>query len=162
MALRIAWFKVHYPQAYYAAYFTVRGDGFDAATMLVDRTPAGRKSRKSRIWTTPPPRIQESQTALELVLEMNMRGIHFLPVDLYKSDVRKFLIEDGNLRCPFTSLGGLGESAALTIAAAREQARFLSVEDLKERGKVGTGVIDLLRAHGTLEGLSETSQISMF
>ena len=93
---------------------------------------------------------------------MNMRGIRFLPVDLYKSDVRKFKIEDGSLRCPFTSLGGLGESAALTIAAARDQGPFLSVEDLKERGKVGNGVVELLRAHGSLEGLSETSQISMF
>ena len=91
-----------------------------------------------------------------------MRGFRFLPVDLYKSDVRKFLIEDGALRCPFTSLGGLGESAALPIVAAREQAPFLSVEDLKERGKVGSSVIELLRTHGSLEGLSETSQISMF
>ena len=162
MALRIAWFKVHYPQAYYAAYFTVRGDGFDAATMLVDPDTCRAKIKEIKNMDNASAKDKESQTALELVLEMNMRGIHFLPVDLYKSDVRKFLIEDGNLRCPFTSLGGLGESAALTIAAAREQARFLSVEDLKERGKVGTGVIDLLRAHGTLEGLSETSQISMF
>ena len=153
---------MHYPQAYYAAYFTVRGDGFDAATMLVDPDTCRAKIKEIKNMDNASAKDKESQTALELVLEMNMRGIHFLPVDLYKSDVRKFLIEDGNLRCPFTSLGGLGESAALTIAAAREQARFLSVEDLKERGKVGTGVIDLLRAHGTLEGLSETSQISMF
>ena len=76
--------------------------------------------------------------------------------------MRKFLIEDGNLRCPITSLGGLGESAAVTIAAARDQAPFLSIEDLKDRGKVGNGVVDLLRTHGALEGLNETSQISMF
>jgi DNA polymerase-3 subunit alpha (Gram-positive type) len=105
---------------------------------------------------------KDAQTALELVLEMNMRGIHFLPVDLYKSDVKRFLMEGGDLRCPFISLGGLGESAAIPIVAAREQGPFLSVEDLKERGKVGNGVIDLLRTHGSLEGLSETSQISMF
>ena len=162
MALRIAWFKVHYPQAYYAAYFTVRGDGFDAATMLVDPDTCRAKIREIKAMDNATAKDKDAQTALEIVLEMNMRGIRFLPVDLYKSDVRKFLIEDGNLRCPFTSLGGLGESAAVTIAAARDQAPFLSIEDLKDRGKVGNGVVDLLRTHGALEGLNETSQISMF
>ena len=162
MALRIAWFKVHHPLAYYAAYFTVRGDGFDAATMLVDPETCRAKIREIKAMDDATAKDKEAQTALELVLEMNMRGIHFLPVDLYKSDVKKFLIEDGALRCPFTSLGGLGEAAAIPIVAAREQAPFLSIEDLKERGKVGNGVIDLLRTHGALEGLSETSQISMF
>ena len=162
MALRIAWFKVHHPLAYYAAYFTVRGDGFDAATMILDPDACRQKIRDIKAMDNATAKDKDAQTALEIVLEMNMRGFRFLPVDLYKSDVRKFRIEDGNLRCPFTSLGGLGEAAAVTIAAAREQAPFLSVEDLKERGKVGNGVVDLLRAHGSLEGLAETSQVSMF
>lgn len=91
-----------------------------------------------------------------------MRGFKFLPCDLYKSDVRRFLIEDGGLRCPFISLGGLGLAAAENIAREREKAPFLSVEDLKDRAKVPSSVIELLRAHGTLESLSETSQVSMF
>ena len=105
---------------------------------------------------------KEAMTSLELVLEMNMRGIKFLPVDLYKSQVSRFVIEDGNLRCPFTSLGGLGESAALPIIAAREERPFISVEDLQERAHVSNSVVELLRAQGALEGLSETSQVSMF
>ena len=107
-------------------------------------------------------RDKDIATCLELVLEMNLRGIRFLPVDLYRSDVRRFRIEDGNIRCPFISLPGLGESAAAQIAEARDERPFLSIEDLKNRGKAGSAVIEILRAHGALEGLTETNQISMF
>ena len=93
---------------------------------------------------------------------MNLRGIRFLPVNLYRSDVRRFLIEDGNIRCPFISLPGLGESAAQQIAEARKDGMFLSIEDLKNRGRAGSAVIDMLRSHGALEGMTETNQISMF
>ncbi len=163
MALRVAWFKLHYPAAYYAAYFTVRGDGFDASTMLIDPDTCRERIRAIRdADTKASAREKEQVTALELVLEMRMRGLRFLPVDLYRSDVKKFLIEDGNLRCPFTSLPGLGEAAAIPIAEARRAGPFLSVEDLQQRAHVGSGITDLLQAHGSLQGLSATSQISMF
>ena len=162
MALRVAWFKVHHPLAYYCAYFTVRGDGFDATTMILSPDAARKKINEIRTMDKPTARDKDTATCLELVLEMNLRGIKFLPVDLYKSDVRRFLIEDGNIRCPFISLPGLGESVAVTIAEAREEGQFLSVEDLKKRGKAGSAVVDMLRAHGALDGLTETNQISMF
>ena len=162
MSLRVAWFKLHEPLAYYCAYFTVRGDGFDAGTMILSPDTCREKLREIRDMDKPTAKDKEIATCLELVLEMNMRGIRFLPVDLYRSDVSRFRIEDGNIRCPFTSLSGLGESAAIPIVQAREQAPFLSIEDLKIRGKVGNGLIEMLRAHGALEGLSETSQVSMF
>jgi len=162
MALRVAWFKVHQPLAYYCAYFTVRGDGFDATTMILSPDAARKKINEIRTMDKPTARDKDTATCLELVLEMNLRGIKFLPVDLYKSDVRRFLIEDGNIRCPFISLPGLGESVAVTIAEAREEGQFLSVEDLKKRGKAGSAVVDMLRAHGALDGMTETNQISMF
>ena len=162
MSLRVAWYKLHFPSAYYCAYFTVRGDGFDAATMLLDPDTCRARIREIRNMDKPSAKDKEQQTSLELVLEMNMRGIRFLPVDLYKSDISHFRIEGGNLRCPFTSLGGLGESVAVSIVSAREQAPFVSIEDLSQRGHVGSSIIELLRQHGTLEGLDETSQISMF
>ena len=149
--------------AYYASYFTVRADGFDAATMLVDPETCRAKIREIKNMDNATAKDKDAQTALELVLEMNMRGIHFLPVDLYKSDARKFLIEDGAIRCPFTSLGGLGESlprCPLWRPGSRGPSSL--IEDLKERGKVGNGVIELLRTHGALEGMSETSQLCMF
>ncbi len=162
MSLRVAWYKVHYPQAYYAAYFSIRGDGFDAMTMLID--PDAIRKRLHEIHADPKATAKDQQqaTCLELVLEMRMRGIKFLPVDLYKSDLKRFLIEDGNLRCPFISLGGLGESAAQPIVEARKAGPFLSIEDLRQRARLGAGGVELLRQHGSLEGLSETSQISMF
>ena len=162
MALRVAWFKVHQPLAYYCAYFTVRGDGFDATTMILSPEAARKRINEIRNMDKPTAGDKNTATCLELVLEMNLRGIRFLPVDLYRSDVRRFLIEDGNIRCPFISLPGLGESAAVQIAEARRDGRFLSVEDLKKRGKAGSAVIDMLRNHGALEGLTETNQISMF
>ena len=162
MALRVAWFKVHEPLAYYCAYFTVRGDGFDASTMILPPEEARKKIREIRNMDQASARDKDIATCLELVLEMNLRGIRFLPVDLYRSDVRRFRIEDGNIRCPFISLPGLGESAAIPIAEARKDGPFLSVEDLQVRGKVGSAVIETLRSHGALQGLNETNQISMF
>ena len=162
MSLRVAWYKLHYPAAYYCTYFTVRGDGFDAATMILDADTLKSRILEIRNSEKASAKDTEQQTSLELVLEMNMRGIRFLPVDLYKSDISRFQIEGGHLRCPFTSLGGLGESAAANIVQARKGGPFLSIEDLRNRAHIGQGVIDLLRAHGSLEGMNETSQISLF
>ncbi len=162
-ALRVAWYKVHQPLAYYAAYFTVRGDGFDATTMLID--PATIKEKIKAIKADPDSTAKDKEQiiSLELVLEMNMRGFRFLPCDLYKSDLNKFIMEDEkSLRVPFTSLGGLGESAAVGIVREREKGPFLSIEDLKDRAKVSSAVIELLRTHGSLNGMSETNQVSMF
>ena len=160
MALRVAWFKVHHPLAYYCAYFTVRGDGFDATTMILSPEAARKRITEIRNMDKPTARDKDTATCLELVLEMNLRGIRFLPVDLYRSDVRHFRMEDGNIRCPFISLPGLGESAAVQIAEARKEGKFLSIEDLRVRGKAGSAVIDTLRTHGALEGLTETNQLS--
>ena len=162
MSLRVAWFKLHEPLAYYCAYFTVRGDGFDSATMILSPETCRSRLQELRDMENPSARDKDTATCLELILEMNMRGIRFLPVDLYRSEVRRFVIEDGNIRCPFTSLSGLGESVAIPIVEARRQAPFLSVEDLRIRGKVGASAIEILRSQGALEGLSETSQLSMF
>jgi len=162
MSLRVAWFKLHEPLAYYCAYFTVRGDGFDASTMILSPENCRQKLQEIRNMDKPSAHDKSIATCLELVLEMTLRGIRFLPVDLYRSDVKKFLMEDGNIRCPFASLGGLGESAAIPIVEARKQGPFLSEEDLRTRGHVGSSVLEALRAQGALEGLSETNQISMF
>ncbi|MBQ8080814.1 MAG: hypothetical protein IJ240_02830, partial [Clostridia bacterium] len=105
---------------------------------------------------------QTEITAMEMVREMMARGFYFLPADLYKSDVTRFIPEgDKGLRVPFTALGGLGESAAQGIVEARH-VPFVSIEDLKARARVSSAVIELLRAHGCLNALSETSQVSLF
>ncbi|MBR3763000.1 MAG: PolC-type DNA polymerase III [Clostridia bacterium] len=162
-SLRVAWYKVHRPLAYYAAYFTLRGKGFDAATMIADPEIIRQKIKAIKEDPNASAADGDAQTSLELVLEMNMRGFRFLPADLYKSHVTRFLMEDEkSLRVPFTSLGGLGESVAENIVREREKGPFLSIEDLKDRAHVPASIIELLRTHGSLEGMSETSQVSMF
>ena len=162
-SLRVAWYKVHRPLAYYAAYFTLRGKGFDATTMIADPDTIRQKIKAIKEDPNASAADHDAVTSLELVLEMNMRGFRFLPADLYKSHVTRFLMEDEtSLRVPFTSLGGLGEAVAENIIREREKAPFLSIEDLKDRAKVPSSIIEMLRAHGSLEGLSESNQVSMF
>ena len=188
MALRIAWYKVHEPLSYYAAYFSVRAEGFDAGTMLVPMQALrerlkGYLARGDRMTPTE----EREKNALHMILEMNLRGFRLLPVHLYKSDKSRFLIEDGGLRCPFLSLNGFPEAAADSIAAERGaapaaaftgasplpkagagspqaggQRPFLSVEDLQVRARVGDSAIDMLKKQGALEDLAETSQLDLF
>ncbi len=99
---------------------------------------------------------------LELVLEMYERGYEFLPMDLYKSHASKFLVEEGKIRPPLNSIPGLGTVAAEGIAKAREEGKFMSIDDLKIRSKVGNSVTDLLKKYGCLEGMSQSNQMSLF
>ena len=100
---------------------------------------------------------------MELVIEMLCRGITLAPVDLEKSDATKFqLLSDNLIRVPFNALPGLGESAAHAIVEARNQSPFISVEDLKTRGKVSQSLIDMMRELGCLNHLPETNQTTLF
>ena len=101
-------------------------------------------------------------STLQLVREALARGVKFLPVDLYKSDAKAFLPEDGKIRMPFNSLGGLGDTAAAKIIEARETHDIYSVEDLREYTGISKAVIEILRRNGVLDSLQETNQFSMF
>ncbi len=162
MGLRVAWYKVYRPLAYYAAYFTIRADGFDAGTMLLSGATLRDRLRDydARDEKLNPKEKQE-QNALHMILEMQERGIRLLPVDLYLSDKRRFTPEGNDLRCPFLSLNGFPEAAADGVLEARATP-FLSVEDLRARARLGTAVVDMLRSQGALDGLAETSQVDMF
>lgn len=163
MALRIAWFKVYYPLAYYAAYFTIRSAGFDAETMLCPSAYIKKMLEDLQAIDVKEQtgKDKDEIVALEVVLEMNARGFSFLPVDLYKSEVKEFVIEGNALRCPFTSLKGFGDQAAISIVEERSQP-FLSTEDLKKRTRITNTGVEMLRKCGTLEDLSDTNQISFF
>ena len=98
---------------------------------------------------------------MQLALEFVARGFKFLPVDLYKSDARLFLPENGSIRLPFSSLSGVGVAAAQNIVDAREAGgEFLSVEELKQRASVSKSVVEILEKNGVLKNLSETNQIT--
>jgi len=164
MALRVAWYKVHRPLSYYAAYFSIRAVGFDANTMLVP-AKAIRDHVKAFIDGDKMSATEEKEkNALHMILEMNLRGYKLLPVDLYKSDKKYFLIEEAEngLRYPFLSLNGFPEAAADGIVDARKNGRFLSVEDLRLRAHVGTSVVDMLTKQGALENMAASNQIDLF
>lgn len=163
MAFRIAYFKVHYPAAFYATYFTVRADDFDAELIL--QGPKKIKevieeiNKKEKNAT---PKEKNLLTILEVANEMYMRGIQFLPIDLYKSHYKKFIITKDGILPPLNALPGLGLAAAQSIYNERQKGKFTSIEDLRMRTKVTKNVIEILRQNGVLNGLQETNQISLF
>lgn len=101
-------------------------------------------------------------TTLQLVGECLARGIRFMPPDLKRSDAVFFLPENGMIRMPFNSLSGLGDTAAQKIVEARSSGEIFSVEDLRQRAGLTRAVVEILRAAGVLDNLTETNQISFF
>ena len=163
MAFRIAYFKVYYPEAFYAAYFTVRADDFDIDLVLGGKEVIREKIRQLESKGNEATAKEKNLiTILEVALEMYCRNIKMLPVDLYASDPVKFLITEKGIRPPLSSLQGVGTAAAKSISEAREKGEFISIEDLRERARVSKTVIDMLRNHGALDNIPETSQISLF
>lgn len=165
MALRIAWYKVYYPAAFYASFFTVRADEFDA-DVIIGGIP-GIREEMSKITKKGQEATQKEEkfyTILELALEMNLRGIKLRRVDLTKSAALKFqIIEDGKaLLPPFVSLQGLGETAAQAIVRGREEKPFISQEDLQLRAKISKKIMEVLNGHGCLADLPLGDQISLF
>lgn len=113
MALRIAWFKVYRPVAYYAAYYTVRADDFDAAIMCTDAQTVKRAIENIRaLGKSATPKDENMLVQLEIVYEMFLRGIEFVPMDIYESDARTFKIIDGKILPPINALAGVGMAAA--------------------------------------------------
>ncbi len=165
MAFRIAWFKVYHPLAFYAAYFYRRSQkgGFDAVLMT-----NGLESVKANIKAIDDneeasAKDEDLLTTLEVVYEFYIRGLNFLPIDLYKSHATKFLIEDGKLRPPFVAISGLGENAAWNLMESREGKTFLSIEEVAAAClKVSKAHIQMLKEAGAFGDLPDTSQVSLF
>ncbi|MEL3960558.1 PolC-type DNA polymerase III [Lysinibacillus endophyticus] len=163
MAVRIAWFKVHHPILYYAAYFTVRASDFDLIAMT-----QGSAVIRSRIDEINAKGLEASKkekdllTVLELALEMCERGMSFKKVDLYRSKASEFIIDGNSLIPPFDAIPGLGTNVAKAIVAAREEKEFLSKEDLQQRGRVSKTIIEYLDTLGCLDGLPDANQLSLF
>ena len=165
MAFRIAWFKVHEPLAFYAAYFYRRSqkDGFDAGMMChgIETVKENLTAIKAKEDATA--KDDDLFTTLELCYEFYLRGFSFAPIDLYKSHATKFLIEDGKLLPPFVAISGLGETAAWDIMEGREGKSFLSIEEFSSAcPKVSKTHIEELKAAGAFGNMPETSQITLF
>ncbi len=163
MAFRIAWFKVHIPIAYYASYFSIRADEFDSEYMIYGKEKVKNKMKEiDMLGNQATAKDKGMYSVLEIVLEFYERGLKFLPVDLYKSDSTKFLVEDNSIRPPLNSIPGLGTVAAQGIQDARKEGKFMSIDDMKIRSKIGNSVTDLLKKFGCLEGMSQSNQLSLF
>jgi len=165
-AIRLAWFKIYKPLAFYSAYLSVAPGGFDASIVAKGRGAVKQEMENidQRIKDkTATAKDGDTLSALQLVDEAMARGIRFLPIDLYKSGSFEFIPENGKIRMPFSALPGLGETAARNIVAAREDGGdFFSIEELQSRAGIGKGVVAVLKDAGVLKGLSETNQISLF
>ncbi len=162
-ALRLGWYKVHEPLAFYAAYFTVRNDNFDGATLLKGRDAVCSKIRAIEEKGFEASAKDKAEVPmLQIMNEMLARGIEVLPVDIYKSEAKKFVIEDGKIRLPFCSLAGVGENAALALAEASKKGEYLCIDDVVTRTKVTKAVIETLRDCGAFGDLPESAQMSLF
>ncbi|MGO1370813.1 MAG: PolC-type DNA polymerase III [Senegalia sp. (in: firmicutes)] len=163
MSFRIAYFKVHYPEAFYATYFTMKATDFDAELITKGIEALKEKIKElESIGNDKTAKEKNLLTVLEVSLEMYARGFNFKNVDLYKSDSDTFIIEDDGILPPLKSLQGVGENAAKAIVEAREKGMFLSMEDITKRAKVSKTVIEALKVHGCLEGMSESNQLDLF
>ena len=164
-AFRIAWFKVHIPLAYYAAYYSIRAKAFDASCMIFGKEKAKNKMKEIEMKNQKKEATKaelDMYDDLEIVLEMYERGLEFLPIDLYESEATKFKIQDNKLRPPLNSIPGFGTVAAQGIVEARKDGKFMSMDDLKIRAKIGASGADLLKEFGCLEGMSQSNQLSLF
>ena len=167
MAFRIAWFKVHEPLAFYSAYFYRRSQkgGFDAEMMCGGADAVRRKLNEMKRRSDLSANEEDLMVTMEAVYEFNMRGFSFAPIDLYESDAIKFRItDDGQLRPPFVSISGLGDSAAQDLANCRKNGeKFISMEELgRACPKVSQTHLETLKRLGALGEMPETSQINLF
>ena len=161
MAMRIAYFKVHKPLAFYAAFLSRKADDFDMEFMsrgILAKQKLEELSKEPKL----DPKKKNEQAICEIVVEMEARNIELLPVDIYLSDGKKFTIEDDKIRIPLIGINGLGGAVIDAIVKEREEGKFISVEDLKRRTKMQQPVVDKLKNIGAISSLSETNQISLF
>ena len=166
MAFRIAWFKVHKPLAFYAAYFSIRAKALDATCMCQGMEVCKQKMKEIEAKDKDAAAVEEDMmVTLEVCYEFYLRGFTFETIDLYRSDATKFLMDEekGSLLPPFTAIPGLGEMAALSIVENRAGRAFISQEELLAAcPKVSKTHVEQLREAGALGSMPETSQMSLF
>ena len=163
MAFRIAYFKVYYPREFYASFFSIRAEDFEAETMLggIDNI-SGRIQEINRMGFKAPQKEKKLLPVLELALEMNARGFKFYPVDIYGSEAHRFTVYKEGLLFPFSALPNVGSAAAQSIVEARAGGSFISVEDFQQRTRLNKTAMEVLKQHNCFHGLPESSQINLF
>lgn len=176
MAFRVAYYKMHYPSEFYAVYYTTRADDFDIVTCMgtaeevlatkkridFDVKAAGRSTTTAKGESVA--KLNGLSAILEVVYEMNLRGIKFLPIDINESEATRFKVKDGNLLPPFNAIGGLGAGIAEKIVEMRNKLgrNFTSIDDFASKTGAGSTVISKLEALGCFDGIAQSNQTSFF
>ena len=163
MAWRIAYCKINYPLAYYAAFFSIRAKAFSYELMCqgmqhLKNVMADYKKREDTLSQ----KEQASLKDMKIVLEMYARGYDFIPIDIFSAKSRSFQIVDGKLMPSLNSIDGLGEAAADAIVEAAKDGPFLSKDDFRQRTKVSKTIVELMDSLNLLGKLPESNQISLF
>jgi DNA polymerase-3 subunit alpha (Gram-positive type) len=161
-AIKLGWFKINYPAEFYAAVLTKHTENID-----IDCVLAGKEAVKRRILAIAAdkeaqPKDKSVLKALYIVYEMLCRGIKFLPVRYNKSDVARYVIEDGDLRLPFLVVEGCGEGAAEEMKRVIDSGDFISVDDIKIKSGLNNTVVERFGAMDVFEGLPQSAQLSLF
>ena len=163
MAYRIAYCKINYPLAYYAAYFGIRADAFSYEIMCQGKEKLqyyiDDYNRRSDSLSK---KEQDTMKDMHIVQEMYARGLEFLPLDIYRARATKFQIIDGKLMPPLSSIDGMGDKAAEAVEEASKDGPYLSRDDFRQRTKASKTVIDYMAELGLLAGLPESNQLSLF
>ena len=162
MSYRLAWYKVYYPQAFYATYFTQKINDFDYDALVhrlenldalvreISQNPHAKKKDEDLL------------SLAEVVKEMELRNIKISPIDLDRSLATKFTVIDGEIIPPFTVIAGLGKDPANNIIRERELKEFNSIEDFQKRTQVNATVIAYLKSINFFKDMHDTNQISLF
>ncbi len=164
-ALRLGWYKVHRPLEYYAAYFTVRGEDCDA--LIISSGLSGVRAKMRDLEQKERNKVisdkeKKTYVTLQIVNEAMSRGVEFLPIDLYRSKASQYMVEDGKIRLPFSSIQGVGESAAVGMEVAAAQGEFMCWDEIQSRAGVSKTVMEALDSMGALEGIPKSMQMSFF
>ena len=161
-AFRIAYYKINYPLAYYAAMFSIRAKTFDYEKMAQGREKLEYYSDLIRKNPAPSQKEQDEFDDMKLVREMYARGYEFMKLDLYRAKATRCQVIDGKIMPSLNSVAGMGDTQAVAVEAEAKKGPFLSKDDFRERTKVSKTIIDLLEELGVLGGIPETNQISLF
>lgn len=165
MGIRIAWYKINYPLAYYAAYFGIRAKNFNYDMMChgLDHVRSEYDRLSKLIETKQITAAEEgSFKTLKLVEEMYARGFEFVPIDLYKAKASKFTIIGNKIMPSFNTIESLGETVAEAMEREAKISKFISQDDIAKRTGAVSKVIEYMESEGIISGLSKSNQISMF
>ena len=161
-AFRIAYYKINYPLAYYAAMFSIRLKTFNYEHMCQGREKLDYYADQIKKEADPSAKEKEELDDMRLVREMYARGFSFHRLDLYRAHATRCSIIDGKIMPPLNSVGGLGDTQAIAVEEETKKGPFLSKDDFRERTKVSKTIIDLLEEMGVLKDIPESNQISLF